>query len=345
MPIHEFVSIIVHPAGASVRPWLRKPLLLICLGLPLFSLSPEAIALNGPLYLKGGGVPGGTLSDVAPTASTLPNYDPGRDDEPGLLLAKSGEGLSETDATKYQLWATASGKTLNGPTTLTFWSAMKDFGTGKRGIVDAGLYDCNKPQTSCSLIAQGQRDVADWSGGTTTWVERTIDFGNLSYSISPGHTLALKVVVGNDSDDDMWFAYDTVSYASRLGEEGPEMMLLKSVSAAVAAPGDTLIYTLVHTNDGPVDVFPEQTVDPIPANTDYQVASTTFSPGTSGLSVVIEYSPDGELSWGYSPVSGGGGAPVGFDRNVTHIRYTFSGTLINVAPDNTFVVTFGVQIR
>ena len=330
----------------SAPPWLRKTLLLGCLAPTLIALSPEVAALDAPLYLKGGGVPSAPLSDVAPTAISLPNYDAGRDAEPGLLLAKSGEGLSETDATKHQTWQTATGgQTLSGPTTLTFWSAMKDFGTGKRGIVDAGLYNCNKKMSNCSLIAQGQQDVADWSGSSTTWVERTIDFGDLNYNIPGGRSLVLKIVVGNDSDDDMWFAYDTTSYPSRFEGPGAELTLLKSVSAATGAPGDTLVYTLVHTNAGTSDLFPRQTVDPIPANTDYQVASAAFSPGTSGVTAVTEYSDDGGLSWGYSPVDGGGGAPVGFDRNVTHVRYTFSGTLSNAAPDNTFVASFGVGIR
>ena len=43
--------------------------------------------------------------------------------------------------------------------------------------------------------------------------------------------------------------------------------------------------------------------------------------------------------------SGGGGAPAGFDSTVTHVRYTFSGTLSTSAPDNTFNVRFGVRIR
>jgi hypothetical protein len=33
--------------------------------------------------------------------------------------------------------------------------------------------------------------------------------------VQAGHRLELKVVVGSISGDDMWFAYDTLSYQSR----------------------------------------------------------------------------------------------------------------------------------
>jgi uncharacterized repeat protein (TIGR01451 family) len=124
-----------------------------------------------------------------------------------------------------------------------------------------------------------------------------------------------------------------------------ELALTKTVSAATARPGETLIYTMMHTNIGPVDVFPTFTTDPIPANTDYQVGSAEFFVETSGITASIEFSDDGGASYGYLPVSGGGGAPAGFDSTVTHVRYTFSGTLSTSAPDNTFNVRFGVRIR
>lgn len=124
-----------------------------------------------------------------------------------------------------------------------------------------------------------------------------------------------------------------------------ELTLTKTVSAATARPGDLLTYTLMHTNTGSVDVFPTFTTDPIPADTDYQLGSAVFLPGTSGLTATIEFSDDGGASYGYTPVSGGGGAPAGLDRAVSDVRYIFSGTLSTVAPDNTFSVQFGVRIR
>ena len=167
-------------------------------------------------YLKGDGVPSASLGS-APVQVTLPNHDPGYDNEPGRLVKKTGGGLNEVDATKYQQWvAPALQRSLNGPVLLGLWSAMKDFKVGKRGWFEAGLYDCRPGGSECNLLASAQLDLADWSGGTADWVYREIDFGSVTATIPPGRSLAVKVVVDNSADDDMWLAYDTVSYPSRL---------------------------------------------------------------------------------------------------------------------------------
>ena len=121
--------------------------------------------------------------------------------------------------------------------------------------------------------------------------------------------------------------------------------LLKTVSATAARPGEDITYTVAHTNPGPVDIFPTFTTDPVPAFTDYRLGSATFSPGASGLSAVVEFSDDGGSSYGYLPQNQGGGAPPGYDRNVTHVRYAFAGTLGSIAPGTTFEVSFTVRIR
>jgi hypothetical protein len=53
-------------------------------------------------------------------------------------------------------------------------------------------------------------------GGSETWVVKTITVPGVDYSIPPGDYLELKIVVGAAASDDMWLAYDTTSYNSRL---------------------------------------------------------------------------------------------------------------------------------
>jgi hypothetical protein len=79
--------------------------------------------------------------------------------------------------------------------------------------------------------------------------------------------------------------------------------------------------------------------------TDFKVGSVTNSFGTTGLTAAVSYSNDGGASYTYTPVSGGGGAPPGYDRNVTHIRWTFVGALDWNAPNNTGGMTLVVRIR
>jgi hypothetical protein len=176
-------------------------------------------------YMTGNGIPTDTdgiptaqLTNPAPTATTLPNYDPGRDAFAGLLLAKGGSGPGESDATKIQKWITAAGSiTINGNVSLTVFSAMKDFSTSKKGQLKVYLVECDSAGTALSTLGTVTFTRNPWdSASTGTWVEHTIDFGSVTHAIPPSRRLGLVITVNNGSDDDMWFAYWTVNYNSRL---------------------------------------------------------------------------------------------------------------------------------
>ena len=89
-------------------------------------------------------------------------------------------------------------------------------------------------------------------------------------------------------------------------------------------------------------------VDPLERlfhNVDFKVGSMTSNPGTTGLVATFEYSNDAGATWTYTPVSGGGGAASGYDRNVTNVRWRFAGSLSHLAPNNSGNVRFTVRIR
>jgi uncharacterized repeat protein (TIGR01451 family) len=135
----------------------------------------------------------------------------------------------------------------------------------------------------------------------------------------------------------------------QLGESAsgaPNVPLVKSVApSGTQPPGTDLVYTVVFTNDGgqPAQVF--IVTDPIPANTDFKVASATTNLGATGLTVTVEYSNDNGSTWTYTPVSGGGGAPANYDRSVTHVRWRFTGNLGQTSPNNTGSLSFTSRIR
>jgi len=122
----------------------------------------------------------------------------------------------------------------------------------------------------------------------------------------------------------------------------PNVPLVKSVSpSGTQPPGIDLTYTINFSNTGNLAAQQFVITDPIPANTDFKVGSVTTALG--GLSgVTVQYSNDGGLTYAYTPASGSGGAPAGYDRNVTHVRWTFTGTLVSGGSGN---VTFAVRIR
>jgi uncharacterized repeat protein (TIGR01451 family) len=125
----------------------------------------------------------------------------------------------------------------------------------------------------------------------------------------------------------------------------PNVALQKSVTAAQTIPGADLGYTITFTNSGTGGASSLVITDPIPANTDYKIGANTSSLGTTGLTFVVAYSNNGGATYVYAPVSGGGGAPAGYDRSVTHIRWTFSGTLSQTSPNNSGSVGFTAHIR
>ena len=126
----------------------------------------------------------------------------------------------------------------------------------------------------------------------------------------------------------------------------PNVALLKSVTPGGAQmPGADLLYSIVFTNTGGSAAKNMVITDPVPANTDFKIASVTNAFGTTGLSVTVTYSNDGGATWIYTPASGAGGAPANYDRVVTNVRWSLSGNLSQTSPNNSGTISFTVQIR
>lgn len=253
----------------------------------------RADADTGIYYLKGTGVPKADLSIAAPTSGSLPNYDPDEDSEPGRTIDKSDEGWNESDSGKYQLWVAPEGQiAISGQVTLTFWSAMKDFEDDKEGRVEAFLLDCTPGGNNCVLIDEASRESTPWSP-SGSWVSNTIDFGSVIYSIASNRSLAIKVVVGDDSDDDMWFAYDTTSYPSSLSLQ--TVAPTTTTTTAAAAPTTTVPAAT------PPLPGPTTTVAPTVRTT----STTTPAADGSSTTLAISARPGGGSGPGSAPVEAG----------------------------------------
>ncbi len=149
---------------------------------------------------------------------------------------------------------------------------------------------------------------------------------------------------------------DTANDVTAIDAGPPNIGLVKSVSpSGPQIPGTDLGYTITYTNTGGKPASSFIIIDPNPANVDplervfhnmdFKVGSMTSSPGTSGLVAAFSYSNDSGTTWTYTPVSGGGGAAAGYDRSVTNIRWTFTGNLSQISPNNTGSVSFIARIR
>jgi uncharacterized repeat protein (TIGR01451 family) len=169
------------------------------------------------------------------------------------------------------------------------------------------------------------------STGTTTASTLILDFSGSSYHYNNDYGVGINAIS-----------------VTSLNPPVPNISLTKSVTPNAGSqliPGADLAYTIAFSNTGTAGALSFVITDPIPANTDFKVGSATSSVGTTGLSVAIGYSNNSGSSYSYTPVSGGGGANSGYDRAVTNIRWTFTGTLSASSPNNNGSVGFTSRIR
>ena len=197
-------SLLIHEAGAALEEM------------------PPPDDCSTTFYMHGIGdqsdVPRGFLKTSAPTDLTLSNFDPGRDAFPGLVIEKGGIGVGESDANQHQLWKYPFPiDALNGPVLFHFWASMKDHHISKGGSITVYLADCEWFGGDCNTITSVTLSRSDWDvNDTGTWIQETIDFGNVQYTVPPWRMLGVKIIVRPSSQDHMWFAYDAVQYPSRL---------------------------------------------------------------------------------------------------------------------------------
>lgn len=132
----------------------------------------------------------------------------------------------------------------------------------------------------------------------------------------------------------------------------PELSIARVASSATAVPGDQIRVTSTITNNAPeaiaqsvvlteaVGRFVAFRLDTFGAGQPVQYNDGSPSSGLGGIQS-LEFSADGGTDWSYVPVSGGGGAAAGYDRNVTHFRATMSGTM---NAGSSFSLLYDIQV-
>ena len=110
-------------------------------------------------------------------------------------------------------------------------------------------------------------------------------------------------------------------------------------------PGTDLTYTVDYQNLGSSTLNTIVIYDAMPAWTQFQVGSATTGTAPATITgIAVQYSNDNGATWTYAPASGGGGAPAGYDANVTNVRYVFTGSLLAGASSTTGI-GFTVRIQ
>ena len=191
--------------------------------------------------------------------------------------------------------------------------------------------------------------------------------GSTTLAVAYGSTATILVRITAPSGNTVLTAYPTVIHAASLNTPATTndtvdrlytgyLQLTKSQTVANATgrggatdpvPGATIAYVVGFdnvtssggTNNSTISASSIVLTDPVPANTDFKAGSATSNP-PAGITVATTYSNDGGATFTYTPVSGAGSAPAGYDRTVTHVRFTLTGSMgpADIAGDAGFTV-------
>jgi hypothetical protein len=109
--------------------------------------------------------------------------------------------------------------------------------------------------------------------------------------------------------------------------------------------GAALAYTTSFVNSSGTLIYNPAIDSPVPAHTYFQVGSASASLAATGFAAAISYSADRGGTYAYTPASGAGGAPAGYDGNVTNVRWAFIGALGTAPSVNFGSVAFAVDVQ
>ncbi|MDH3189972.1 MAG: hypothetical protein OEM39_04930 [Acidimicrobiia bacterium] len=184
----------------------RVPILIASVLVMILSITTVALAAASNLYLVGDGVPSASLSFAQPAAGGIQDFD--SDGDPGRTVANGGNGSGETDPAEYQMWSyDVSGVTLS-VNSFTLWATDADM-DGDDIAYTAFLLLCDP---ACSVLDSTTKSL----NNVKVWKQSTLSLGEQVRTYGPGSSLRVKVIVESDSEDDVWLAYDSASYPSRL---------------------------------------------------------------------------------------------------------------------------------
>ena len=207
-----------------------------------FSLVAVVLALFVPVasaaeqqtfYLGPDGLPIASLVS-SPRGGELPNFDLGRDTQPGLLLQRSVGVLDEDDETRFQQWQLGiSDERVTGYPSVVIWSAPADFDPEPSGAFSVELLDCSQGGDSCTVLSRA--DVTVEPGGGD-WVESNVAFEEIDHQFGNSRSLAVRIIVSEASESDMMFAYGYPKHRSRLTISTEPPAGVPAVAALTAPP-------------------------------------------------------------------------------------------------------------
>lgn len=193
--------------------------------------------------------------------------------------------------------------------------------------------------------AQTNRQTCSSTGMPIDTYGAASDLWGLGWTPSEINSSAFTVRIRNADGQEFGINLNWIRVTVTYTASSPSLTLSKTVNPlGTQVPGTDLNYAVTITNTGAADAVDIVVVDTLPGQVDFKVGSVV-SNLPAGVSVLVEYSDDGGSTWSYAPTSAGCGAPVGYDRCVSHIRWRLLNNLSSVAPSNTGDLAFFARIR
>jgi uncharacterized repeat protein (TIGR01451 family) len=207
--------------------------------------------------------------------------------------------------------------------------------------------------TAGSYVDTNSNGIPDrWNVGavgpqSSAFLTITVKGANVTAPVIDTNTASLVAWTGTN-----FYAGDDSASVSVTINPGPLLNVTKTSSTATATPGQIIRYTVHVSNIGYSVATAVVAVDKFSPFTAFRLntfgvgQNVQFSQGTPTSGVLlgtVTYSSDNGSTYAYTPASGGGGAPAGYDANVTNMRVPMTGSMVGVGGN--FSLLYDVIVR
>ena len=271
----------------------------------------------------------------------------------------NGPGLNQLFPSDIQVEKSASVSSVTSNTTFTYTVLARNLGYSP--ITAVAISDVLPADVTfvSALASNGSYDDSDSNGIPDRWnlaslgsqenasLVITVRAANVTAPVVTTNTATLVAWTGINS-----FTTNDSASASVTLNPGPLLTTVKTASAATVTSGQTLRYRVYISNVGYSVATSVIAIDALSPFTTFRLDTfaagqhVRFTQGTpsSLLSLgTVQYSADGGGSWTYVPVSGGGGAAMGYDGAVTHVRLPLTGIMAGAGSN--FWLEYDVMVR
>lgn len=260
-----------------------------------------------------------------------------------LIDNMQGPGNNQLFPSDIDVQKTASASTVSGNSLFSYTVTVRNLGYSTISnlvISDTlppnGIYQGHTAATG-SYVDTNANGIPDrWNipslaPQTSTTLVVNVRAANLTAPVTDTNTATLTAWTGINE----YTSNDSAS-ASVLINPGPLLATLKTASAATASPGQVLRYRVLLSNSGYSVATSVVAIDALSPFTAFRlntfgaglnVRLTQGTPASALALGTVQYSSNGGATWTYTPVSGGGGAPAGYDGAITHVRIPLTGNM------------------